>query len=84
MLLVTGMCLYCLLVHIVIANLASILPSSFLRNSKRAGTKAVSSRGDGKWRVGTKWGVVVKVWSCWKGEVCVSEEQGSWGFGEAR
>ena len=46
-----GMCLYCSLEDTVSANLASILTSSFLRNSKRAGTQAVSGRGGGKQRV---------------------------------
>lgn len=42
-----GMCLFCSLVGTTIMKSASILLPSFLRNLKRAGTKAVSSRGDG-------------------------------------
>lgn len=52
--LVMGMCLYCSLLGIVIANSVSIFPSSFLRNMKRTRTKVVSSRGNVKQRVGTK------------------------------
>lgn len=50
---VMEMCLHSSLVGTVIINSASILPSSFLRNLKRAGTKVASSGGDRNQRMGT-------------------------------
>lgn len=44
---IMGVCLFCSLVDVTIVKSESILLYSFLKHLKRAGTKTVSSRGDG-------------------------------------
>ena len=57
-----------------------ILPSSFLRNLKRSGTKSVGSGGDGNqgWIQHREY----KPWSCWNGVVSVLKIKEAGGVGE--
>lgn len=61
-----------------VANSASLLPSSFLRNLKRARAKVVSGGGDGNQRMGTM-GDTSQGLVLLDGVVCVSGDQGSRG-----